>query len=100
MDLIVILIIIGIVIFWTKDFKFFIYSLGIIEIFFRLVHFIGDNLGMKELTNIINEYVPKSIFNILAKYSTGLFYQILCWALFAGFVVFEVYVVKYLFKRK
>lgn len=100
MDLIILLILIAIIVFWTKDFKFFIYFLGIVEIFFRLLHFIADNIKMVELTSIIRNYIPSSIFNILAKYSSGLFYDILCWALFACFVTLEVYLVKYFFKRK
>ena len=100
MDLIILLILIAVVIFWTKDFKFFIYFLGITELFFRLMHFIADNVKMVELTAIIREYIPASIFNILAKYSNGLFYEILCWALFAAFVTLEVYLVKYFIKGK
>ena len=64
------------------------------------MHFIADNVKMVELTAIIREYIPASIFNILAKYSNGLFYEILCWALFAAFVTLEVYLVKYFIKRK
>ncbi len=100
MDLIIFLVFIAIIIFWTKDFKFFIYFLGIAELFFRLMHFIADNLKIAELSNFIRNYIPESIFNILAKYSNGLFYEILCWALFAAFVTLEVYLVKYLLKRK
>ena len=100
MDLIILLILIAVVIFWTKDFKFFIYYLGINELYFRKMHFIGDNVKMAELTEIIMEYITSSIFNILAKYSNGLFYEILCWALFAAFVTLEVYLVKYFIKRK
>lgn len=100
MDLIIFLILILIIIFWTRDFKFFIYFLGISELFFRLMHFLADHLKIIEFSNFIQKYIPSSIFQILAKYSNGLFYDILCWALFAGFVTLEVYLVKYFLKRK
>lgn len=100
MDLIILLVLIAIVIFWTKDFKFFIYFIGIVEIFFRIMHFIADNLKIIEIKELIVNYIPSSIFSILAKYSNGLFYEILCWGLFACFVTLEVYLVKYFLKRK
>lgn len=44
MDLIIIiLLIVGVVIIY-KDVKFVTYLIGILEIFFRLMHYIGDNI--------------------------------------------------------
>lgn len=100
MDLIVILALIAIVIIVLKDFKCFIYSLGIIEIFLRVMNFIADNLKIAELSRIIKTYIPSSIINVLNKYSNGLLNTILVWTfvIFMGILCF--YLIKYLIKRK
>lgn len=100
MDLIILLLLIGLIVVFFKDFKTFIYGLGIIEIFFRIITFIKDNVGVPELSSLIDKYIPSSIIDILGKYSQGLFYTILVWAFLASMICLEVYLVKYFFKRK
>lgn len=100
MDLIILVLLIVIIFFWFKDFTHFVYFLGITEIFFKVMEFIKNNIGIKEISNIIAKYIPNSIFSILAKYSDGLLYILLCWLLLICFVIFEVHLVKYFFKRK
>lgn len=100
MDLIVVVLLITIILIWKRDFIKFVYFLGIIELFFKIVHFIGDNLGLNELNNIVNTYIPTSIFSLLAKYSNGLFYTILCWLLIICFICLEFNLIKYWFKKK
>ena len=99
MDLIVLLVLIIIIAFFYKDFKNVVYFLAIVEILFRLLHFFGDHLKVAELNKLINEYIPNSLTDILARYSNGLLFEILLWLLFICFVFFEVYLVKYFFKR-
>ena len=93
MDLAVLLILIIIVVLVLKDVKWVTYLIGIVEIFLRLIHYIGDNLKIASLNNFINEYFPTSIFAIIGKYSSGVVYDILSWVL----VLFLIYLVKYLF---
>ena len=80
--------------------KSFIYSLGALEIFFRVIHFIGDHLGIVKLNEFINSYIPESIKTVLEQYSDGLLEIILVWifVIFMGILVY--YLVKYLIKRK
>ena len=100
MDLVLLFVILVLVIIFFRDGKSLVYTLGIIEIFFHIMTFIKNHLGIKEVTNIIDKYIPESILDILAKYSNGLFYDILCWC-FAGCMAwFLGYLIKYLFKRK
>lgn len=77
MDLAVLLILIIIVVLVLKDVKWVTYLIGIVEIFLRLIHYIGDNLKIASLNNFINEYFPTSIFAIIGKYSSGVVYDIL-----------------------
>ncbi len=100
MDLILLLVLIAVIIILRRDLKSFVYSLGAIEIFFRVIHWLGDHLGISKLNEFINIYIPESIINIFAKYSNGLFFNVLEWlfVIFMGMLVF--YLVKYLIKRK
>lgn len=100
MDLIIILILIAIVIIILRDFKCFVYSLGIIEIFFRIANFISKNIEIKELSNFIDKYIPNSIISILEKYSNGLLYTVLSFGFVSLMAVLDFYLIKYLIKRK
>lgn len=97
MDLAVLLILIIIVVLVLKDVKWVTYLIGIVEIFLRLIHYIGDNLKIASLNNFINEYFPTSIFAIIGKYSRGVVYDILSWVLVLFLIWFLIYLVKYLF---
>ena len=97
MDLAVLLILIIIVVSVLKDVKWVTYLIGIVEIFLRLIHYIGDNLKIASLNNFINEYFPTSIFAIIGKYSSGVVYDILSWVLVLFLIWFLIYLVKYLF---
>lgn len=99
MDLIILLILIAIIIFFFKDFTAFVYFLGIVEIFLRIVNFIANNIGVNELSVWMNNNFPNSIFSILAKYSNGLLYDVLCWLIVFCFCVLLFNLVKYLIKR-
>ena len=100
MDLIVILIIIAIVIFWRRDVKFLVYVLGILEIFFRLIHHIGDKLSIIDLNNFVDRYIPTSLFSICKTYTTGIVYEILSWSLILAFCAFLYYLVLYIIRKK
>ena len=97
MDLAVLLILIIIVVLVLKDVKWVTYLIGIVEIFLRLIHYIGDNLKIASLNNFINEYFPTSIFAIIGKYSSGVVYDLLSWVLVLFLIWFLIYLVKYLF---
>ena len=100
MDLIIILALIIIVIVVCKDFKCFIYSLGIIEIFFSVMNFIANNCGITELSKVIKNYIPSSIISVLNAYSNGLLNTILVWVFVIFMGILDFYLIKYLIKRK
>lgn len=99
MDLVILVILLIIILIWFKNFNSFVYFLGITEIFFRIMHFISANIGIKEVSNVINTYIPSSLFSLLAKYSNGLLYTILSWGLLICFIILEVSLIKYFFKK-
>ncbi len=100
MDLIIILVLIVLILIFFRNFKSFIYGLAIIEIFFRILTFIKYNIGIPEISSLIGKYIPESIINVLANYSSGLFYTILIWAFVVCMICFWIYLIKYFFGRK
>lgn len=99
MDLIILVIIIGLIIFFYKKFRNVIYFLGIVEIFFRIVHVVGDLIGVKVINDAINSFIPESILSIFAKYSSGLLYNIIVWIFVILFVIFEYYLIRGFFSK-
>ena len=98
-DLIVVLVLLGVVIFLFRKFSSFVYAVAIIDIFLRIMTFIRDN-SVPELKSLIGKYFPESIPSIIANYSNGLFYTILMWIYVGIFTVFLVYVTKYFIKKR
>lgn len=94
------LILLGVVIFFFKKFESFIYCLGIVDIFLRIVTFIKVQLLKGEIYAFVNKYIPASIPTILGNYSSGLLYTILLWLYVAGMVIFEFYLIRSFFRRR
>ncbi len=100
MDLIIILVLLIGIFILARDIKFVVYMLGVIEIFCRIMHYLGDNLPFVNINPFVNTYIPKSTLSVVSKYTTGIVCDVLCWVLVIGFIVFLVYLIKYLIKRK
>lgn len=100
MDLIILLVLIAIIIIFFKDFKCFIYAMGIIEIFFQIMNFVKNNIEVSEISSLIDKYIPYSIVEIINRYSTGLFNIILVWLFVICMACLDFYLIKYFFKRK
>ncbi len=100
-DLIIIAAIIIIVVCCFRRFSSFVYVVGIIDIFLRLVDFLAKNIGAPEITALVNRIgFPASIPAIIYKYTDSLFSTILMWCFFGIMVVFEFYVVRTFWKKK
>ena len=100
MDLVIVILLIIAVVVLYRDVKFVTYLIGILEIFFRIIHYIGDNLSLVNINPFINKYIPSSLFSIISRYTQGMVRDILCWILVIIFIMFLVYLIKYLIKRK
>ena len=97
MDLIIILISIIAVAIIYKKFQSVVYYMGILEIFF---HTFVNHLKIVELTKFVRSYIPSSFASVLAKYSSGLLYDIFVWVLIILFAIFEFFLIKSFIKRK
>ena len=86
MDLIVILILMVLVLFFFRKFSSFIY--------FKV------ELTTGVIYDFINQYVPANIEAVLANYSSGLLYTILLWAYVLAMIIFEFYIIRIFFRRR
>lgn len=100
MSLVILIIILAIIVIIRRDFKSFIYTLGVAEIFLRILTFIADNIGTNVVSDFIHKYIPSSIPSILATYSSGLLFTILEWIFVIFMGILGFYLIKYLIKRK
>ena len=98
-DVIVLLVLLGVVIFLFRKFSSFVYAVAIIDIFLRILTFIRDN-SVPELKSLIGKYFPESIAGIIGHYSSGMFYTLLMWAYVIIFAIFLGYITKYFIKKR
>ena len=98
MDIVILLIIVLLVAVIFNRISNTIIFLGLIDIFLRIVNFIGNNT-VKELNNFINKYFPSSIPGIIEKYSSGIIETILIWGYVVLMTMFLYYVFRMLLRR-
>ena len=82
MDLVILVVLMGIVVFIFKRFSSFIYFIAIIDILLRILTFIKTQIANYEIYSFLNKYVPTSIPGILNNYSSGILNtaRILSWS--------------------
>lgn len=100
MDLVILVVLIGVVIFFFKRFSSFVYFIVIVDIFLRLLHTIVVHLQIAELTSFVGNYIPSSIPAIINAYSSEIFNTLLIWGYIILYVIFEFYVIRIFFKKK
>ena len=102
MDVILIVLVVAIIIvgLFFKDFKSVVYFVGIIDIFFRLLHKLIQLVDVKVITEFVTTYIPSSIEGIIDYYSSGILNTILIWLLFLLYVYFWYYLISYWVKKK
>ena len=85
-----------------KRFSSFVFLMAIIEIFLRIMTFIKNNIGLKDVAHIIGKYFPENMFAIINKYTGGLptLNTILKWVFVFIMAVFLSYIIKIFIKKK
>ena len=99
-DLIVLIVLILLVIMFFKRFSSFVFFVAIVDIFLRILTFIKNNMGLKDVSAIIGKYIPESIISIIHKYSSGLVATILDWTFVVIMIIFLSYIIKIFMKKK
>ena len=96
--ILIVLIVAGICFFRKLDSS--VYYVASLDIFFRILTFIKNNLGSKDVSSFISKYFPESIPGVIDKYTDGIVCTILMWVYVAMFALFLFYTVKILWKKR
>ena len=101
-DLIVFVILIILVIYFFRRYSSFVYLVCSIDLLFRLLHFLGDNLKVPELKTLIDKFIPSDVVGMISNYfgTGGILYYIILWAMFILYCILLFYIVRILIKRK
>lgn len=96
--LLIILIVAGVCFF--RKFSSSVYFIASLDIFFRILTFVRDHIGVKEISEFIRAYFPESIPSVIYRYTDGVLSTILMWVYVALFAVFLFYTVRILWKKR
>lgn len=101
-DLIVFVVLIILVIYFFRRFSSFVYLVCAVDILFRLLHFLGDNLKLEDVNALIDKYIPTDVVGMISNYfgTSGILYTIILWAMFILYCILLFYIVRILFRRK
>ena len=77
-----------------------VYFIASLDIFFRILTFIKNNLGSGDIRTFIGKYFPESIPGVIYKYTDGGLSTFLMWVYVIMFAVFLFYTVKILWKKR
>ena len=99
-DLIILIILLIIIVMFFQRFDSFVLFMGIVDIFLRILAFIKNNIGLKDISQVIGKYLPESVFGIIDKYTKGIVEVILDWIFVGIMIIFLFYVTKIFIKKK
>lgn len=101
-DLIILLILIILVVLFFKRFQFFVFFLAMVETTLRILAFIKNNIGIKDVSNAISKWLPENIFDMIDKYTSSipLLQTGLKWAFVIIMTIFLGYLIKIFVKKK
>lgn len=99
-DLIVLIVIILIVVMFFKRFSSFVFAMAIFDIFLRILAFIKNHIGLRDVKSLMNKYFPESVFDIINRYSDGTINLLLKWAFVIIMIIFLFYITKIFIKKK
>jgi len=100
LDLIILIILIVLVIFCFRSFKTFVYLLGIIEVFLRILNFVATHIKISKISIFIIKHFPTSITSIINKYTNGIVSDVLIWIFVILMFFWLIYLLKYFIKKK
>ena len=98
MDIVIILILLIAVALIFKRLDNTIIAFGLIDVFLRIVNFIGNNTT-KSINDFINKYLPSSIEAVIRGHTTGALETILVWVYVFLMMMFWYFVFRMLIHR-
>lgn len=103
MDIIIVLVIIGILVFlFKRTFSSFVYAVALSDIFLRIVTFLKVQLFKGDICKFFDKYFPESIPGVIDKYlkDIDILNIILLWTYVILMCIFEVYIIKTFIRKK
>jgi len=100
MDLIIIVLLIVLTIFFFRKFSNVVYVICIIDMFLRILDRLDLLLGVPEFSNLVNKYFHNSMLDMIHSYTSGIIYTIFSWVLLIIYIVFLFYVIQTFFRKK
>lgn len=101
-DLVVLIVGIILVLMFFRRFSSFVFFMAIVDIFLRILAFIKNNIGLKDVAHVIGKYLPENVFVIINKYTGNipLLNTILKWGFVFIMCIFLGYIIKIFLKKK
>lgn len=99
-DLIILALVILIVVMFFKRFSSFVFLIAITETFLRILDFVKDNIGVRDVSRIIGKYFPSNMFEIISNYTNGTLTLVLNWCFIVIMTFFLGYITKIFLKKK
>lgn len=99
-DLIIFIAILVFVLIYSKYFQGYIFGIAMMDIFFRVLNFLKNNIPISDIKGYISGYVPESIPNVINKYTSDTINMLLMWAYVVTMIIFLYFVIKIFVKRK
>ena len=101
-DLVVLIVGIILVLMFFRRFSSFVFFIAIVDIFLRILAFIKNNIGLKDVAHVIGKYLPENVFVIINKYTSNipLLNTILKWGFVFIMCIFLGYIIKIFMKKK
>lgn len=102
MDLVILVIFLLIIVFYFRSFESFVYFFAMVDILLRILSFIASEFVsyIPDISNFIVNTFPANIPTIINRYSTDIFNTLLMIGYTIVFIVFEVYIMKFFFKKR
>lgn len=100
MDIVVIiLVILAVIVMIFKKFSSFVYYIGLVDIFLRILDFLSKNIPIHFISSFLATYFPDSVAHIIRIYSSGIFTTVLIWLLVIIYAILDFYLIRTFFKK-
>ena len=96
-DLIILIILLVFIFIYGKHFQTYIFGIAMVDILFRCLTFLKNNLP---ISKYIKDYVPEDIPSIIYKYTDDTISILLMWTYVIIMIIFLYFVIKIFIKRK
>ena len=99
-DLILLIALIIISVMFFKRFSSFVFCIAVFDIFFRILTFIKLNIPLKDISAVMDKYIPTGVMGIISKYTSSIFETILLWFYVGIMAIFWFYITKIFISKK